>query len=110
VRRIQSGLIRTVVWSTLVWAINTWGVYDRARGSGADVPSAVWHALGNVVVWPIVYVIVLPLVAFAAVMWQARRYGWNLGKQLTSGASAQPPQAGEGRSDKAGPRAPIRTR
>jgi hypothetical protein len=75
-------LIRSVVWATLVWGINTWGVYGRARGAGADVPGAIWQALGNLVVWPIVYVVVLPFVGFAAVMWQARKFGWNLGKGL----------------------------
>ena len=102
-------LIRSIVWSTLVWAINTWGVYDRARGSGADVPSAAWQALGNVVVWPIVYVIVLPFVAIAAIVWQARKFGWNLGKQLTSSARSES-QAGVPESRKPGGSAPIRPR
>jgi hypothetical protein len=103
-------LLRTVVWSTLIWAINTWGVYDRARGSGAGVPSAIWHALGNVVVWPIVYVIVLPFVGFAALMWRVRKFGWNLGRQLTAGPRTQPPQAARTGSAKANEAAPIRPR
>ena len=103
-------LLRSTVWATLVWGINTWGVYDRARGAGADMSGAIGHALGNVVVWPIVYVIVLPFVGFAAVMWQARKFGWNLGKQLTSRAEAPPARVDLSGSDKAVTDAPIRPR
>ena len=89
IRFIRRVLISSAVWGTIVWAINTWGAFDRARQSGASMGHALSQAAGNIIVWPLFYLLVLPFVAFGTFMWQARKFGWNLGKQLTAGAAAR---------------------
>jgi len=81
-RFVRGILVQNIVVTTLVCCVGSWSTFSEARDAGLGMAAALGKAGMDFVYWPVAYILLLPLWAFAAVMWEARKFGWHLGKQI----------------------------